>query len=1553
MNENETKVYEEFQAHWEWTDATGKTRVEPFIMPDLNGELEEYVKRYITPDIDRDFPVERSEWAADVSSGASHYYSTRDATPTPVYALSPAPRPRLNVLFFPTMASQYAHIAAIFDNDELEVGQKITLKTNITLIKDASYFLGIKDKKDVDLWIVTKRPLNNAVIDGWKTPKGAALCVLVDWRYFMRGATYAFEPFAQIPGWKRAEIKKAEKESAEQTEEQEEETPGESADEEENGEWELDPNAVVVSAEPSKPQYGISGNVFMRLFWGLFKSDLFSEEDFLTALSSAVFIEGNETSEKVKEIEEEIKAREENEEDVGDRYDALERAKEAFKRYCLGDITDKEIVAGIENRTAGPSRWTFRPGAPLLLLLDAALACYGMRIYAGDGNVRKIFVPSEDADADKVEVSPRFPPRVRFAITNNIKNARLEEVVNETVEGDDVDDRVNDYESDKYGDLRDYLDSFIDSLSSDGATGFDYYTPDDVVHHENKTHATELLRALIIQRGDSGELFDDETGFLGDWTHSEAWAAPADAVDKLLTLLQELRSDPETLATYVLKELWTDSDVAKNSADVQEFCLEDSGAFFEPTYWEHTDREYAGLGGEIDPDFSSVLPETNEQAALSCRVYTNLAVWGYVGAERKVVFPRDEKGAREIARRIAERIETLLATPERVIVYLGATSCGGLYNDCESVGARVQSIGSIHADPISLPFGGYCEEESGKNRVVKIEGDPPYINVERNADSEKIVWKLDSNVVFNLRPLSLNGVEQGAKNYRIVCAYPGDVYLDASDFALIAESSEGDSVLPDESARVKRDALSFKGINVIGVDNYQYGTRVLQPAEGFALPQIDELGGSIHVEQSEEGDELPEPYDAAFTVLLSSLYSALDSILETVEDIEQNASRPFFLKGYGQISIGKDEENKLFVQVDQPLISLHDDGDVFGQAKRFAFASPLRVDVFKDEDSATPETEIDESAERVQVYSTREITFTTPAEGGTSARTTDATIRFPKVSIESQERLFNTVVVSLDENALELKQPIVEAGFGITVKEIEGERNEYEVSSSLQFVSNGGVKIEQNESNPAIYEFTVAVESETQLFLPVAYDVQNDKFLVNWVGVNAIQGSPDTESDDSTDNPDINPEGFNEYFRVLKVEQPLYFELVPDQTADQSGEPTVCLKVDLSSGALKGAQGEKGEKGDQGEQGVKGDKGDKGDRGEKGEQGPQGVQGQQGPQGERGEQGIPGEVGPQGPQGQQGEQGLPGKDATIIVTDDDTGTITVTQFPPNVNNETEVHIAWTPQRSNAIKEPKLREAVVTGAYLGGDETPSSTPASDVKILSELGTPTTEKVLSGLTVTRKNVVSGYTSPTTDSFLKDLGTAFYSDFLTGLGTPTSAPFINSIETETKTVVTGVSLSLSDSSSSGSVAVVTAVRCVNDQIVVEYKYLSLSKTTEQVKVVKTTSSAPALTGLGTPTTAKAITNLILNANSTGYAITALGSPITEEVVSAVASDAAKEVDAITGFGAHKYAKLFKSKVPIDAKLSDAAQMPNPANLQEVVVQGTVDAGANNGGSGSEEEE
>lgn len=58
-------------------------------------------------------------------------------------------------------------------------------------------------------------------------------------------------------------------------------------------------------------------------------------------------------------------------------------------------------------------------------------------------------------------------------------------------------------------------------------------------------------------------------------------------------------------------------DVARISAGVREFYLADSGSFFEPTYWEHTDREYAEYGGKIDSDFASVLLKANALAALS------------------------------------------------------------------------------------------------------------------------------------------------------------------------------------------------------------------------------------------------------------------------------------------------------------------------------------------------------------------------------------------------------------------------------------------------------------------------------------------------------------------------------------------------------------------------------------------------------------------------------------------------------------------------------------------------------------------------------------------------------------------------------------------------------------------------------------------------------------------------------------------------------------------------------------------------------------------------
>ena len=213
----ETLNIDQFQAHWEWTDANGVLHTEPFLMPDYDGDLERYIEKYVAPDIELDFPVDETLWYANVVTTSNPLAIDPSAVTTclkiehrelesndlkyqevetscerapreitPIVQPQPSPPPRLNVLFFPNRAIQFAHIVAIFDNPDIQVGQKMTLKTNVTLIKDA-WFLGIESSTDLRLYVATKRPLNGQITKDWNVPSGACVCVLVDWRFFFRG----------------------------------------------------------------------------------------------------------------------------------------------------------------------------------------------------------------------------------------------------------------------------------------------------------------------------------------------------------------------------------------------------------------------------------------------------------------------------------------------------------------------------------------------------------------------------------------------------------------------------------------------------------------------------------------------------------------------------------------------------------------------------------------------------------------------------------------------------------------------------------------------------------------------------------------------------------------------------------------------------------------------------------------------------------------------------------------------------------------------------------------------------------------------------------------------------------------------------------------------------------------------------------------------------------------------------------------------------------------------------------------------------------------------
>ena len=285
------------------------------------------------------------------------------------------------------------------------------------------------------------------------------------------------------------------------------------------------------------------------------------------------------------------------------------------------------------------------------------------------------------------------------------------------------------------------------------------------------------------------------------------------------------------------------------------------------------------------------------------------------------------------------------------------------------------------------------------------------------------------------------------------------------------------------------------------------------------------------------------------------------------------------------------------------------------------------------------------------------------------------------------------------------------------------------------------------------------------------------------------------------------------------------------------GQVDLDVKINLSESQIELL---KGEKGDQGEPGEKGDKGDPGEKGDQGEPGPQGVQG---PPGEKGDQGEPG---PQGPaltfndltqeqvDALKGKDGEDGKDA-------DWSTL---------------HIG------DAIRNPKLRKPVATGVV------------DDAPLLSELGDPSTVDVVSYVgEFSESDAIAGYESPPTAKFLKTLTLA------------------------EKTVITGASLGLSETASTGAVAIVVAVECADGSVVETTKYLSLNLTTEKVNVVTATTTGDALTGLGTPKASDAVkyTN----------------GPVAYETV-------------VTGYANVKTAALNVEPVAVDAETANCVGLP-----------------------------
>ncbi|MBQ5789462.1 MAG: collagen-like protein [Thermoguttaceae bacterium] len=266
--------------------------------------------------------------------------------------------------------------------------------------------------------------------------------------------------------------------------------------------------------------------------------------------------------------------------------------------------------------------------------------------------------------------------------------------------------------------------------------------------------------------------------------------------------------------------------------------------------------------------------------------------------------------------------------------------------------------------------------------------------------------------------------------------------------------------------------------------------------------------------------------------------------------------------------------------------------------------------------------------------------------------------------------------------------------------------------------------------------------------------------------------------------------------------------------ADNTATFSVSLS-DEQKEALKGDKGDQGDPGEPGKDGEKGEKGDPGAKGEKGDPGEKGADGQDGADGATGPQGPP------GPAGADGKDGVDGKDFTFDMFTPEQ--LEGLKGEPGKDGEDGKDADWsTLHIGDAVRNPKLRKSVATGVV------------DDAPLLSELGDPSTVDVVSYVgEFSESDAIAGYDSPPTAKFLKTLTL-----------------------TE-KTVITGATLGLSETASTGAVAVVVAVECADGSVVETTKYLSLNLTTEKVKVVTATTTGDALTGLGTPKASNAVTH------------------------------------------------------------------------------------------------
>ena len=180
-------------------------------------------------------------------------------------------------------------------------------------------------------------------------------------------------------------------------------------------------------------------------------------------------------------------------------------------------------------------------------------------------------------------------------------------------------------------------------------------------------------------------------------------------------------------------------------------------------------------------------------------------------------------------------------------------------------------------------------------------------------------------------------------------------------------------------------------------------------------------------------------------------------------------------------------------------------------------------------------------------------------------------------------------------------------------------------------------------------------------------------------------------------------------------------------------------------------------------------------------------------------------------------------------------------------------VYWTPQLGDAIKNPTLAKAVVTGLEDVGEEQATTVATGTLKNGADIvtGLANGSVVLTGLG-SGSDVVTGLGSGS--DVVIGLGSG--SDVVTGLGsgndiitdaTPSKSNFLTGLSGDAQQGVSYVSdvtvtFSLSENSGSGGIPVVTKVECVGNQLQVTTQYLVPVVTVTKKKLGFTTGQAVA---------------------------------------------------------------------------------------------------------------